>query len=55
MGVYESTMRGENRSFHKNLFSPLEMGQRVRSGPKKVICYTAGDETGGLNLAEEGE
>ena len=35
MGVYENTMRGENRSFHKNLFSPLEMGAESKEWAKE--------------------
>ena len=41
--------------FHQDLLSPLEMGAENEERPQKIVCYRAGDETGGLNLKKRKE
>ena len=39
--------RNENRVFHQDLLSPLGMRAENKERPGQVVCYRAGDDTGG--------
>lgn len=50
-GVAEEVhRRGESRVFHHNL--PQGKGTESEERPHHMVCYRAGDETGGLNMEE---
>lgn len=38
--------------FHQDLFIPLEKGAENKERLLQVVCYRAGDETGGLGVEE---
>lgn len=44
--------REKSRVLLRNLLSPLGMGSEREERLKQVICYRAGDESGGLVLEE---
>lgn len=47
--------REESRMCHQDLLSPLGMGAKRNERLPKLVCYRAGDKTGGLDLEERRE
>lgn len=55
-GGYEGVHRKkESRVSHHDLLSPLGIGAESEERPQKVVCYTAGDKTGGVDMRERRE
>lgn len=54
-GAEGAQRREENRMCHQDLLSPPGMGAKRNERLPKLICYRAGDKTGGLDLEERRE